>query len=43
MGFLEAMFLVIRSRMWLFPGIIHPLSEVKRSDLERNRRAQVNM
>jgi hypothetical protein len=36
-GHLESMHLIIRSRMWLFPGVFGPHKRVKRSILDARR------
>jgi hypothetical protein len=40
-GYFEAMALIIRSRMWLFPGALGPTQRVKREDVEAERRHTV--
>jgi len=40
-GYFEAMTLIIRSRMWLFPGVLGETTRVKREDVEEERRQQV--
>jgi hypothetical protein len=40
-GHLESMLLVIRSRLWLFPGVVSRMKRVKRSELIAKRRAEV--
>jgi hypothetical protein len=40
-GHLESMHLIIRSRMWLFPGVLGPLKKVKRSILDAQRAVEV--
>ena len=42
-GYFEAMTLIIRSRMWLFPGALGETTRVKREDVEEERRQQVRV
>mmetsp|Transcript_19770 Transcript_19770/g.25787 ORF Transcript_19770/g.25787 Transcript_19770/m.25787 type:complete len:166 (-) Transcript_19770:2083-2580(-) len=42
-GHLESMHLIIRSRLWLFPGVLGTTPErVKRSELEASRREEIS-
>ena len=39
-GHLESMHLIVRSRMWLFPGLVAPTKRVSRTQVERDRVAR---